>query len=113
MSRSDPAATANGAGVEEKRLAHTDHRDREAADRRAREPQPDGLDHLIQRVRLNELACRNHVRHDRTERRPEERFADRVHGNDRDHVPELEDARDRERSHERDGRPADDMRLRA
>ena len=57
---------------------HVEPRDQEAPERRAREAQPHGLHQLLERARLEDVLLRHHVRHDRRERRGEERVAHAV-----------------------------------
>ena len=63
------------------------------AERGADEEERERPDELIERVRLQQQVTRDDLRHDRHERRPEERLARAEHGSEGDQVPELDRAR--------------------
>ena len=97
--RKDSASSVNAAPMPEGLDEH-------AADRRADEAQRDRADEVVEGVGLRELVGRQHLGRDRVEGGAEERAARAVERHEHDHVPQLEQPRDREERHDADRRAA-------
>ena len=91
-----------GARVDGEGSAGSQCRHQQAADRRACEAERDGLRELLERVRLDQEPLRDHVRHDGLEVGGEDRLAHAVEDGEGDHVPQLDDAGEREDGDRRD-----------
>ena len=87
-----------GRRIERERGAHSHGIDQQSADRRPGKAQHRRAHELVERVRLGELLLGQHLRRDRVERRAEERGRGAVAGDERDHVPQLERAGQRQQS---------------